>query len=145
MNKRVVYVEEINKAFKKYESSLKVNNVYRGMREYKINEEIIIKIEKYVTNAMRLWRYLKLLVTLSVHLFEDHTIYQMENIIDDLADKSEDHIKWPHQDGMRMPGTYSRITHFCQSQTPQVQLCEMLSNLILKTKLNMLKKLQVEI
>lgn len=63
------------------------------MREYKINEEIIIKIEKYVTNAMRLWRYLKLLVTLSVHLFEDHTIYQMENIIDDLADKSEDHIK----------------------------------------------------
>lgn len=57
MNKRVVYVEEINKAFKKYESSLKVNNVYRGMREYKITEETSIKIEKHVKITIKMEKF----------------------------------------------------------------------------------------
>ena len=29
----------------------------------------------------------------STHLFEDHIVYQMINIVDGLADKSEDHIE----------------------------------------------------
>ena len=37
---------------------------------------------------MLLRRELKLPVTLSAHLFEDHIIYQMESIVGGLADKS---------------------------------------------------------
>ena len=40
-------------------------------------------------------------MTPSVHLFEDHIVYQMKNIVDGLADKSEDHIERGHQDGKR--------------------------------------------
>ena len=87
MNKRVVYVEEINKAFKKYESSLKVNNVYRGMREYKITEETSIKIEKHVQITIK-WRNLKLRVTLSAYLFKDCIIFEMRSIIGGLVDKA---------------------------------------------------------
>ena len=44
-------------------------------------------------------RELKLSVTPSVHLFEGHIVYQMKNIVSDLADKSEDYTERAHQDG----------------------------------------------
>ena len=48
---------------------------------------------------MLLWRKLKLSVTPSAHLFEDHIVYQMKNIVGGWADKSEDYIKRTHQEG----------------------------------------------
>ena len=48
---------------------------------------------------MLLWRKLKIPVTPSAHLFEDHIVYQMKNIVGGLADRCEDHIKRAHQDG----------------------------------------------
>ena len=36
---------------------------------------------------MSLWRELKLHVTPPTHLFEDHIVYQTENIVGGLADK----------------------------------------------------------
>ena len=50
---------------------------------------------------MLLWRKFKIPVTPTAHLFEDHIVYQMENIVGGLADKSEDHIERAHQDGKR--------------------------------------------
>ena len=47
---------------------------------------------------MLMWRELKILVTPSARLFEDYIVYQMENIVGGLADKSEDHIERSHQD-----------------------------------------------
>ena len=48
---------------------------------------------------MLMWRDLKLAVTPSAHIFEDHIVHQMTNIVGGLADKSEYHIIRTHQDG----------------------------------------------
>ena len=56
---------------------------------------------------MLMWRELKIPVTHSTHLFEDHIVYQMENIVGGLADKSEDHMKRAPQDGKRSEIIYS--------------------------------------
>ena len=69
---------------------------------------------------MLMWRELKIPVTPSTHLFEDHIVYQMENIVGGLADKSEDHIKRAHQDGERSERIYCGLTNFQQSQTSQL-------------------------
>ena len=73
-----------------------MDNVYLGKKEYKITEEIVLKIEKHVKNTMKWWREFKLSVTPSAHLFEDHIIYQMKNIISDIAHKTEGHIERSH-------------------------------------------------
>ena len=57
------------------------------------------KWREHVCKTMLLWIELKLPVTPSAHLFEDHIVYQMENIVGDLTDKSEDNIERAHQDG----------------------------------------------
>ena len=64
-----------------------MNNVYRCMRTLKIMDMLISKSKDHICKTMLLWRELKLPITQFFHLFEDHIIYQMENIIGGLADK----------------------------------------------------------
>ena len=79
---------------------------------------------------------MKIYVTLSVHLFEDHIVYQMENIVGGLADKSEDHIERAHQDGKRSERKYCGVTNFQQSQISQLKCNDLMTNhiVILKSK-----------
>ena len=61
-----------------------------------------------------MWRELKIHVTHSAHLFEDYIVYQMENIVGGLADKSEDHIERAHEDCKRSERIYCGLTNFQQ-------------------------------
>ena len=85
---------------------------------------------------MLLWRELKLHLTPSAHLFEDHIVYQMEHIVGGLADKSEDHIEGSHHDGKRSERMYSGLTNFQQSQISQLKCNNLMTNpiVILKSK-----------
>ena len=78
-----------------------MHNAYRCVRILKITDKLISKTKNYISKTILLWRESKLPVTPSAHLFEDHIVYQMENIVGGLADKSEDHIQRAHQDGKR--------------------------------------------
>ena len=48
-------------------------------------------------------------------LIEIHIVYQMENIVGGLADKSEDHTERDHQDGKRSERKYCGVTNLQQS------------------------------
>ena len=71
---------------------------------------------------------IKIPVTPSAHLFEDHIVHQIENIIGGLADKSEDHIERAHQDGKRIERIYCGLTNFKQSQVSQLKNNDMMTN-----------------
>ena len=58
-----------------------MDNAYHCMRILKITDKLILKTNDHTCKTMLLWRELKLHVTPSAHLFEDHIIYQMENIV----------------------------------------------------------------
>ena len=90
----------------------KVDHAYRCMRSLKITDELISKIKDNVYNTILLLRELKLPITPSTHLFEDHIIYQMTNIVGGLADKSEDHIERAHQDGKCSERIYCGLINF---------------------------------
>ena len=79
-----------------------MDNGYRCMRTLTITDDLISKTKDHICKTMLMWRKLKIHVTPSAHLFEDHIIYLMENIVGGLADKSEDHIERVHQDGKRI-------------------------------------------
>ena len=81
-----------------------------------------------------MWRELKLPVTPSVYLFEDHIVYQIENIMDFLAEKSEDYIERIHQDGKRSEKRYCRLTNFQQSQISQLKNNDMMTTLKVKSE-----------
>ena len=118
IDKGFVSDRDINDA-RNFESLLKeMDNAYRGIREYKINDKIILKIEIYVKKSMISWRDLKLLVTQSAHYFEDHIVYQMRNIFGDLLNKTKEHSELAHQDGMCQD-----LTNFWQSQNSQIPVC----------------------
>ena len=76
-----------------------MDNVYRCMRTLTFTHDLITKTKDHISKTMLMWRELKLAVTPSAHLFEDHIVHQMTNIVGGLADKSEDHIIRTHQDG----------------------------------------------
>ena len=65
---------------------------------------------------------MKIIVTPSAHLFEDHIVYQMKNIVGGMADKSEDHIERAHQDGKRSLRKYYGVTNFQQSQNFSIKM-----------------------
>ena len=88
---------------------------------------------------MLLWRELKLPVTPSAHLFEEHIVYQMEDIVSGLADKSEDHIERDHQDGKRSERKYCGVTNFQQSQISQLKCNDLITNRIVKLKSEQIK------
>ena len=71
-----------------------------------------------------MWRELKLPVTVSTHLLEDHTLNQMSSI-ECIAEITEDHIERRYQIGKRLERKYQCYTDFGQSQTSQIkfQVC----------------------
>ena len=89
-----------------------IDNAYHCMRTLKYTNNLISKKKEHVCKTISLWRELKLPVTPSAHLFEEHIIYQMENIVGGLADKSEDHIERVHQDGKRSERIHCGLTIF---------------------------------
>ena len=93
MNKGTVSDDNMNMYCDKHKQFFtEINNAYHCIRTLKITNMLISKIKYHICKTMLLWRELKLPVTPSAHLFEDNIVYQMENIVGDLADKSEDHI-----------------------------------------------------
>ena len=62
---------------------------------------ISLQKKDHICKKILLWRGLKLPVIPSARLFEDHIVYQMENIVGGLADKSKEFIEKAHQDGKR--------------------------------------------
>ena len=75
-----------------------------------------------------MWRELKITVTPSAHLFEDHIVYQMENIVGGLADKIEDRLERAHQNGKRIGRIYYGLTNFKQSLVSQLKNNDMMTN-----------------
>ena len=88
---------------------------------------------------MLLWRKLRIPVTPSAHLFKDHIVYQMVNIVSGLADKSEDHIERVHQDGKRNEKKYYGVTNFQQSQISQLKCNDLITNRIVKLQSQQIK------
>ena len=94
INKGEVSVENINNYCDKHKQFFtEMDNVYRCMSPLTITYALITKTKDHSCKTMLLCRELKLPVTPSTHLFEDHIVYQMINIVGGLADKSEDHIE----------------------------------------------------
>ena len=88
---------------------------------------------------MLLWRELKLPTALSSHLFEDHIVHQIKNIVVGLADKSEDHTERAHQDGKRSERIYCGLINFKQSQVSQLKNNDMMTNPQVKLKSEQIK------
>ena len=88
---------------------------------------------------------MKIPVTPSAHLFKDYIVYQMENIIGGLADKSEDHIERAHQDGKRIERIYCGLTNFKQYQVSQLKNNDMMTNPLVKLKSKQIKTKQKDI
>ena len=99
MNKGTVSENNINIYCKEHKQILtEMDNTYRYMRTLTITDDLITKTKDHICKTILLWRKLKIPVTPSAHLFEDHIVYQMKNIDGGLADISEDFIERAHQD-----------------------------------------------
>ena len=116
-----------------------MNNAYRCTRTLKITDKLISKTKNYISKAILVWRESKLPVTPSDHLFEDHIVNQMKNIVGGLAHKSEDHIERAHQDGKRSERIYCGLTNFKQSQVSQLKNNDMMTNPQVKLKSEQIK------
>ena len=135
MNKSEVSVKNINNYCDKHKHILtEMDNAYRCMRTLKVTDDLIPKTNDHICKTMLLWRELKLHVTPSPHLFEDHIVYQIEHIVGGLADKSEDHIDRSHQDGKRSERMYCGLTNFQQSQISQLKCNDLMTNPLIKLK-----------
>ena len=83
---------------------------------------------------MLLWRDLKLPISPTANLFEDHILNKMSSVKADIADKTEDHIELSHQIGKCFERRYKGVTDFAQSKTSQTKLQDILSNPIIEMK-----------
>ena len=116
MNKGTVSENNVDIYGKEHKQILtEMENAYRCMRRLTITDDLITKTKDHICTTMLLQRKLKIPETPSAHLFEDHIVYQMKNIVGDLADKSEDHIERAHQDGKCSERKYCGVTNFQQS------------------------------
>ena len=117
MNKGTVFDVNINIYCDEHKHMFtEMDHAYRCMRTLKLTDEFISKNKAHVYKTILLWRELKLPVIPSAYLFEDHIVYKIENIIDFLAEKSEDYIERIHQDGKHSEKRYCGLTNFQQSQ-----------------------------
>ena len=83
MNKGTVFDVNINIYCDKHKHMFtELDHAYRCMITLKLTDKFILKTKAHVYNTILLWRELKLPVTLSAYLFEDHIVYQIENIMD---------------------------------------------------------------
>ena len=60
------------------------------MRTLKITDNLISKTKDHICKTMLMWRELKIHVTPSASLFVDNIVYQIENTVGGLVDKSEE-------------------------------------------------------
>ena len=111
-----------------------MDNAYRCMRTLTITDNLISTTKDHICEKILMFRKLKIPVTPSTHLFEDHIVYQIENIVGGLADKSKDHIEWAHQDGKRIERIYCGVTNCKQSQVSQLINNDMMANPQVKLK-----------
>ena len=88
---------------------------------------------------MLLWRDLKLPISPTANLFEDHILNKMSSVKADIADKTEDHIELSHQIGKCYERRYKGVTDFAQSKTSQTKLQDILSNPIIEMKSDQIK------
>ena len=129
MNKCTVSDNNVNIYCNKHKQPFtELHNAYRCMRTFKITDKLITKTKGHVCKTILLWRELKLPVSPSAHLFEGHIVYQMENVVGGLADKSEDHIERTRQDGKRSERIYCELTNFKQFQVSQLKNNDMMIN-----------------
>ena len=86
-NKGEVSDEEIRKVTNKYKYLLmEMGDMYRCLKTVSINDILINKARTHIKNKIILWRELKLQVTPSAHLLEDHILIQMNYIDGSIAD-----------------------------------------------------------
>ena len=116
-----------------------MDNTYRCMRTLKVTDGLISKTNDQICKRMSSWRELKLHVTPSAYLFEDHIVYQMEYIVGGLADKREDNIERSHQDGKRSERIHIGLINFQQFQVTQLKNKDMITNLQVKLKSHQIK------
>ena len=109
------------------------------MKSLNVTEELISETNDHIYNTMLVWRELTLPGTPSAHLFEDYIVYQMENIVRGLTNKSEDHIERAHQDSKRSERKYCGVTNFQQSQISQLKCNDLITNRIVKSKSQQIK------
>ena len=83
---------------------------------------------------MLLWRYLKLPVTPSAHLFEDHILNQINSIEVGIADNTEVHIELSRQIGKRLKRRYKGVAYFTRSQNTQIKVQDLISNPFVEMK-----------
>ena len=140
INKGEVFVENINNYCNKHKQFVsEMDNSYRCMRTLKVTDDLIYKIKDHVCKTMLLWRELKLYVTPSTLLFEDHIVYQIEHIVGGLTDKNEDHIRRSHQDSKRSERIYCGLTNVQKSQIFQLKINDFMINPLVKLKSEQIK------
>ena len=140
MNKGTVSDENIDMyGNKRKQIFVEMDNTYRCTRTFKITDELISKTKGHICKTMLLWRELKLPVTPSAHLFEDHIVHQMKNIGGGLADKSENYIERACQNGKRSERIYCGLINFKQSQISQIKINNMMTNPQVKLKSEQIK------
>ena len=82
MNKGTVSEDNIDNYCKNHIQILtEMDNAYRCMRILKFTDELISTTKDHICKTMLMRRELKIPITPSAHLFEDHIVYQMENIL----------------------------------------------------------------
>ena len=82
INKGTLSDENINMYYDKHKHFFtEMNNAYRCMRTIKNTDELISKTKDHICKTMLLWRELKLHVTPSAILVEDHIVRQMKSIV----------------------------------------------------------------
>ena len=113
--------------------------MYQCVRTLTIDNVLIDKTINHIKNTMILWRELKIPVTPSSHLLEDHILKQMITIKGDIADKTEDHIERSQQVGKRYERRCKCVTDFTQAQTSQIKIQNLLSNPIVEMKSDEIK------
>ena len=118
MNKGEVSDVEMSKVTNKYKHLLKeMDDVYWCIRTLYIDDILIDNTRVHIESTKILWRELKLLVTPSAYLLEDHILTQINSIDGGIADKTEDHIERSHQVSKRFEQRYKCVIDFTQSQT----------------------------
>ena len=132
-------LETTNKTDKYKNLLKKLVDVYRCVKTLTIDNVLIDKTRNHIKNTMILWKELKIPVTPSAHLLEDYLLKQMITIKGGIADKTEDHIERRYQVGKCFDQRNKCVTNFTQSQTLQIKLQGLLSNPIIKMKLEEIK------
>ena len=103
MSEGVIFNDDINVIENKHKILLKeMNETYHYMRSLSVTDDVIYEIVVRIRKIMILWRNLKLLVTSLTYLLGEYFISQMNDLDDELAYKTEDHIEKNQENDIRI-------------------------------------------